>query len=575
MTDVQSVYTYALRDPSKEDEGIISTELRKAHNYYNALIEIERRRRTSVRALYAQNQTIVDLEAKRDLLVTELETVRERIKSEKATTRSGRGSPESEREAKRIRAELRPITEALKVERRAFLATVQPQLDAIDETAAQEHRDARAGDVPYWGTYLLIEQSIQQAKQAKMDPDFKAWTGGDGCIGVQLQGGLPALHPKLRTDTRLRILPVPSTSRARHLLQFRVGTEGRQPKWVTFRLIMHRPLPAGASIKWAKVRRWTFQGKHRYELQLTLDIPTVEAKLPRRAVGVDIGWRLFDDGSVRCAYWKDAEGREGELRLSPDLVGQMLQVERIRGYRDTDRDAMQKDMGPLLAAATLPADIRIDNFAEWKSCKRIHSLWWWWKEHRVTGDESAFDRLTAWRTRDKHLWDFEEGARRRYFARRKEQYRLFAKQMSAYDVIGIEDFRLNEVAEHPAPEDGTKQPQAPAHQRVMVGCYELRGTVKNTAAREGVHVIAYPAEYTTLTCAECGDVGDWNTAPKVEHTCEACGATWDQDANAAKNLLASVETTLDDPEALAALTAPKTKRSARFAKRHKDKEPVQ
>ena len=35
----------------------------------------------------------------------------------------------------------------------------------------------------------------------------------------------------------------------------------------------------------------------------------------------------------------------------------------------------------------------------------------------------------------------------------------------------------------------------------------------------------------------CGVVNRWDQAAEIRHTCDACAATWDQDENAAQNIL--------------------------------------
>ena len=60
----------------------------------------------------------------------------------------------------------------------------------------------------------------------------------------------------------------------------------------------------------------------------------------------------------------------------------------------------------------------------------------------------------------------------------------------------------------------------------------------NTCRREGVEIRLVPAEYTTATCHVCGTAEVWDQAAHVMHRCGQCGALWDQDHNAAINLLA-------------------------------------
>jgi transposase len=46
---------------------------------------------------------------------------------------------------------------------------------------------------------------------------------------------------------------------------------------------------------------------------------------------------------------------------------------------------------------------------------------------------------------------------------------------------------------------------------------------------------------TTQRCAVCGCEDRWDAATQVDHVCVACGRSWDQDANACRNMLAARE----------------------------------
>ena len=80
--------------------------------------------------------------------------------------------------------------------------------------------------------------------------------------------------------------------------------------------------------------------------------------------------------------------------------------------------------------------------------------------------------------------------------------------------------------------------------RVLVAVSELRSILAHTCAREGVALVTVPAEYTTVDCSRCGSRERFDAAAELRHRCGACGSEWDQDANAARNLLSQ---TLADP----------------------------
>src|SRR5205807_6540186 len=90
---------------------------------------------------------------------------------------------------------------------------------------------------------------------------FHRWDGR-GRLAVQLQGGLPVADA-FGSDSRLRIAPVPAgawergapPSARRTTVQLRIGSEGREPVWATVPVVLHRPLPPAAQIKWVFLLR--------------------------------------------------------------------------------------------------------------------------------------------------------------------------------------------------------------------------------------------------------------------------------------------------------------------------------
>src|SRR3990167_3950328 len=155
---------------------------------------------------------------------------------------------------------------ALERQRRGQLAAIALDapdrvvlMDRVAEDTAGEQRRLRKTCGVYWGTYLLVEAAVLQARRAKEAPHFHAWSFGAGRIGVQLQGGLSVERLCAGTDQRLRLAPVPDDSRAvsrrhdpargigRSAVHVRVGIDERGgPGWATWQGGLPRPLPAHA-----------------------------------------------------------------------------------------------------------------------------------------------------------------------------------------------------------------------------------------------------------------------------------------------------------------------------------------
>ncbi|MDP2949729.1 MAG: zinc ribbon domain-containing protein, partial [Chloroflexota bacterium] len=50
-------------------------------------------------------------------------------------------------------------------------------------------------------------------------------------------------------------------------------------------------------------------------------------------------------------------------------------------------------------------------------------------------------------------------------------------------------------------------------------------------------VVKVPAQYTTQECSYCANREQFDARKEVRHRCSRCGGEWDQDENAARNLL--------------------------------------
>ena len=89
---------------------------------------------------------------------------------------------------------------------------VDPEVAAVGEDLAvvyaEENRaikSARAASGLYWGTYLLVEKSMEEARKAMEAPSFERHDGS-GRIGVHIMGGMSAAEVMDGEDTQLRIV---------------------------------------------------------------------------------------------------------------------------------------------------------------------------------------------------------------------------------------------------------------------------------------------------------------------------------------------------------------------------------
>lgn len=280
------------------------------------------------------------------------------------------------------------------------------------------------------------------------------------------------------------------------------------------------------------------RGAHAYRNKL------VEIERRRRdarmgPVGVDVGWRLRPDGTIRVAMTCDRDGRGDEILLPPEVPGSARRVASLRATRDKNMDAARSVLVSWLRDQSLPDEWaqRTESVSQWRSQGRLAGLSIWWREHRLPNDEDAFAALETWRKQDKHLWCWETSERTGGLRHRKDLYRRVAARLAErHDVLVMEaDVGLREFALRPAIDDPTTNETARSN-RVVAAVSELRMCLRQAFLRRGRTVVSLPAQGTTRTCAACGSEETWDQANEVRHTCKN-GHVWDQDANAARNLI--------------------------------------
>jgi len=552
------IFSYGCLAPLK-GQDLLEEQLRRAHTYKNTLIGIERRRRESVQEAIRSVGDVGPLATRVDELETALSEARTAIRAKRA--REGRRADtaaESER-ARAIVGALRTARTALREAKQRVKGdqALRARIWDIEGRFLAEVREARASCGVYWGTYLQVEAAVGRARKALGPPRFLRYDG-TGKIAVRIRQGMTVDELFGCQDTRIRIRPIPADtySRRRHhrrlasrtVVSIRAGTEegSRLPLWIEFPVILHRPLPTDARIKWAWVLRRKIGLRYEYRLQFVLEsesFRTPETPAGKGTVALDLGWRNKPDGGIRVAYWLDDTGASGEVLVPARTQLGLQKPDDLRAIRDKAFDAIRLELRRWLKSRSdLPGWLRerIKGLEQWRSQARLAALLREWRSARVDGDASVFSSAEDWAKQDRHLLAWEAHQRDRRLGHRKEEYRRFAVSLAnRYATIVLEKFDLRPTREAKPPEEGT-----PADGRVqrrtarIAAPGELRAAIKAAAEKHGARIVEIDAPYTTQTCSYCGCLDQWNATSTVMHSCAHCGATWDQDDNACRNLLA-------------------------------------
>ena len=516
-----------------ENEEAALAQMKLARRLWNVLVAIDHARTARYRRIM------------QDPVQEEIDQLREALsalqKERKARSQKARAkvpTPDLDEEVSRVRIRMRFLVEhqqAAKEERHAARRT---ELNLLNERT--RHRIVRARQAAaslglFWGTYNAVLQSADTGRKLG-ELKFRGFRG-EGTLTAQVMGGAE-IGECLKSHTFFRVDPARGKWR---YARIRIGsTAGRQPAWVAIPIVYHREIPPEARIKSVSVTRRILAGQVRWSLNVTVHLPPVIPRLSGQAIAVDLGWRLLPAG-VRVGYWADESGRHGEIQIASSDIGELR--ERVRGLRSTvdkNLEAFRAQLVAFLATHTLDAEwtARSAHLAQWRSPDRVAALVRWWADHRLEDDDAAFAHAIAWRAQYLHLSNWWRNLQDQMVARVREQYRVFAAQVARQDyrMLILEDFDLRQVAEPAAePAPGRK----PSPYRQLVSPSVLRAALLNACRREGLEVRIVEAAYSTATCHACHATETWDQAANLIHRCGTCGALWDQDHNAALNLLAS------------------------------------
>jgi hypothetical protein len=538
------IYSYGAHAPTTNG-ALVEAQLWAAHRYRNALVELERSRRTRVaEALQTHDPGLLALEAQMTALADTLATVRADLRRQHAYARRHAVTEDQRREIAALRDRLARLRVDVKARKTQLFADgrLRAMLAAIDDEIAARQKSLRAASALYWGTYLAVEEGLARARHGP-PPQFHRWMG-DGKLAVQLQGGLAVADAFRGEDTRLRLVPVaagayapgaPRRLRRTHAY-LRIGSDRRAPVWAEVPVVLHRPLPANATIKWVYLLRRHVATHAEWRLQFVVTQAEGFMKADAASMGtvaVDVGWRRLASG-LRVAYWVGDDGMEGQLVLPEAILTRLRKVEALQSLRDTNCNAMRGALVGWLHEHSHPAWLqeRAAGLTAWRSPARLAALAAHWRDRRFAGDQAIYRALEAWRVQDKHLYEWQAHQRQRTLRWRDELYRHFAAGLRRrYRTCVIEDtdwrqLQRRAVPEAPAPADGVHHHQrlgAPGHLLAYV--------------RESLtEVVEVDATDSTQRCSTCSQLMHFDAANLVAF-CPHCGAQHDQDQNACKNLL--------------------------------------
>jgi hypothetical protein len=475
-------------------------------------------------------------------------------------------------------------------------------LSAIATEAADAARTARGESGLTWHNYHLVEEAVSKM-HAGAPPKFRRWDGsGSIAVHCQPAMPVELAIAGTRDTLRIEAAEGPYASRIWLRVGSRDPLPGEskkpQPIWCVVPFSMSRPFPEGTKITWVRLIRRRYGTAIRWAVQLVLSVPQLPADLERAeegTVGINLGWRPRPDGTLRVLYWYGSDGRHGEFCLPAELVGRNEYPDTLESIRDRLFNGVRAVLAAWISGAPAPdwlgqhiAWLRAERLralgrrslspkeakraaysakacarqlgewealrdgwpkappqlpewfreatrtlGNWRSQNRLAALYYRWHDQPFDGDALMYAALGAWLYRDKHLCDWAAFQRLSVRRARNDLYHKFvAGLMRSYRVAILPKVNWKTLLAEP---DADREDK-PGLQRVMARLAapgELTRFIKEKMEVRRVQFVR-----VTGTCHQCGGHCEWDRR-QLEHTCEHCGATWDQDHNAAVNALAA------------------------------------
>jgi hypothetical protein len=594
------VYRYGCPHWADLDEAGLR-QLRLAHNLWNELVAGELQHEETVRQLWAQHPEVGETLAVVTVAEEALTKLLERTKSEHVKDRSTRTRVETKSAVAEARRELRETRAVAKAAKKSAYAEMEPLFAEVKQAQRDAQRafyGTYTGQGLYWAMWNDVLQRFQTTLQTiatqrragrPATVRFHRWTG-EGTLTVQLQRqtGDPARTPSILLSPESkwknvfvppecageewpeRCRPAARPNQGRGNIRIRMGQDEQgAAQFAEIPVQMHRPLPSNGDVTLVRLTRKRIAGQYRLYFTITVRTERPAERSEGHAIAWNFGWRRLEDGSVRVGTFeasgtpaepfsfgspmfdeivrvRDA-GRSGEVVIPASWIEVIDKQEAIASLRSTSFDEARAVFATALVASpelvealgVVPGDV-----SKWRSPSRLAAAVLRWRDLDDSLKGDALTRLEAWRRQDRHLWEWVANERNQLLARRRNVYRVIAAAVSdRFGTIVLDDADYRALARRPVPEEeDAEMARRSRAMRVLVAPGELRDALNQAAKRRGVPVDVHSAAGLTSIHETCGsDLSERSSADFAGSTrvwCATCEKSFDQDSNAAKNLLA-------------------------------------
>ena len=566
---------------STDGAGWADQQLLLAHRYYNELVAARKAENAEIETWRVNNSPEYAVAYLRWMGAGEaIHAVYETIKQRRAIARSRVPATPDERERlallKRDRStqkrELARLRDDLKTNAAyvAFLSNLNDRYSGVpipgkrkrgDSIWKRLRRDATVGGLHSWG-YIAVEAALEN----EQFPTFRELACSPWrqlTIQTQMKKATQKRDGYRMTwdiavggaDNRLRVLNVYTKPNGNKwaIVEFGIG-RGKTKTNVQVKFWMHRDLPAGSHISCVHLLRQKVGQFYQWRINFVVggEPPPADAA-PSGMCALDYNWRVMDSG-LRVATWHgepvcpiripqglkdwicwDAQSQVGTVFIPATQIARRRKCDELESIRDKNFNAAKLALRNHLSnIINLPDWLseELEYLSQWRSQRRLFDLCQQWRSNRFTGDVQAFDALAAWVSQDRHLEGWASPQLTKWLAMRKNLYRNVAAILRrSYHTVYLEGGSKADLARRPDPDE--EENKAVRQWRFVAASGELCRYVEEAAT----HAVRIDPAYTSKQCSQCNGI----TALEGQtiYTCEHCGAVWDCDENACRNLLAA------------------------------------
>lgn len=556
-------FRYGLLDPLNWDQDC-HEHLFLMNRLWNTLVEIERKHRDRYREIVGSDEAVEPIHKQIAELKAEQAALREERKRRRKVARARVQTPEIDDRLREIATNLQTLTAEAKAVRVEAKERMREPLKALNTEHFEAVKSARQNSGLWWGNYNAIIASYETARSRAMKDGaelrYRRFTG-EGRFTVQIVGGASVdeiTSGKKQASIDLLEQPVPGRGgKPLPRLSITVYTKDGDPRLLTFPIVYDRPLPDGCRVQMVTVTRRRCATRWQYAAVFTCRVerPSVST-VNERECAINLGFRQVPGDRPGSVALKVATLYDGErcetLELPSRWMYRMDDIERIQQQRD---EGLVKIVDELRAQwPNRPQEFRDCTDIEERlsrllqtprfSPNKLAGITLRWRDQHPDVWPDMLDELERWRKLDKldvprqGGWEIQANKRDKLLLQRREIYRLFARRIAQeYGVIRIGKMDLRKMAQIES-SDGTETElhQLARRNRQRAALYQLQQEIKLQAEKFGALVEIIDGPFT-VTCNSCGSRCAV-TADRM-HACEHCSAVWDQDENAARNILAA------------------------------------